>query len=62
MKIHRINVKSTFLNGYIKEEVNVEQLKGLDMKGKEWFVYWLKAALYDLKQAPIAWHERIDGF
>eukprot|EP00253_Pinus_taeda_P002408 PITA_02408 len=47
-----MNVKSTFLNGYVDEEIYVEQPEGFEVPGKEDYVYKLKKALYGLKQAP----------
>ena len=57
-KIYQLDVKSAFLNGYLDEEIFVEQPEGFvaDMKK----VYLLKKALYGLKQAPRAWYSRID--
>jgi hypothetical protein len=55
-------VKSTFLNGYINEEVYVEQPSGFKDDKKPNYVYKLKNALYGLKQAPRAWYERSKDF
>ena len=49
-----IDVKSAFLNGYLEEEIFVEQPEGFLVQGKEEKVYLLKKALYGLKQAPRA--------
>ena len=57
-----MDVKTTFLDGEIEEEVYVEQLDGFVVHGKESHVCRLKKALYGLKQAPRAWYGRIDGF
>ena len=57
-----MDVKSTFLNGYIDEEVYVEQPQGYEVPGQEHKVYRLKKALYGLKQAPRAWYSRIDSY
>eukprot|EP01018_Ginkgo_biloba_P001336 Gb_06715 [translate_table: standard] len=57
-----MDVKSAFLNGYIDEEVYVEQPTGNEIQGKEQLVYKLKKALYGLKQAPRAWYARIDNY
>ncbi|RVW47431.1 Retrovirus-related Pol polyprotein from transposon RE1 [Vitis vinifera] len=59
-KIYQLDVKSAFLNGYLEEEIFVEQLEGFAIKGKEEKVYLLKKALYGLRQAPRAWYSRID--
>jgi len=60
-KIHQLDVKSAFLNGYLEEEIFVQQPQGFSIKGKEDKVYLLKKALYGLKQAPRAWYSRIDA-
>ena len=59
-KIYQLDVKSAFLNGYLEEEIFVEQPEGFAIKGKEEKVYLLKKALYGLRQAPRAWYSRID--
>jgi hypothetical protein len=53
-KIFQLDVKSAFLNGYLQEEIYVEQPKGFMVEGEEDKVYLLKKALYGLKQAPRA--------
>lgn len=57
-----MDVKSAFLNGYLQEEIYVEQPQGFVIEGKENQVYILKIALYGLKQAPQAWYSRIDEY
>ncbi|KAL0289280.1 UNVERIFIED_CONTAM: Retrovirus-related Pol polyprotein from transposon RE2 [Sesamum angustifolium] len=57
-----MDVKSAFLNGYIDEEIYVEQPQGFIAKGFEEKVLRLKKALYGLKQAPRAWYNRIDKY
>eukprot|EP00253_Pinus_taeda_P023983 PITA_23983 len=52
--IHHMDVKSSLLNGYLEEEVYVEQPQGFEVEGKENNVYKLKKALYGLEQAPRA--------
>nr|CAD1823479.1 unnamed protein product [Ananas comosus var. bracteatus] len=61
-KIHQMDVKSTFLNGFLDEEVYIEQPPGFIQKGEEDKVYKLKKALYGLKQAPRAWYTCIDRY
>ncbi|KAK0587736.1 hypothetical protein LWI29_027914 [Acer saccharum] len=57
-----MDVKSAFLNGYLEEEVYVEQPPGYVNNREEHKVYRLRKALYGLKQAPRAWYSRIDSF
>jgi hypothetical protein len=61
-RLHQIDVKTTFLNGKIEEEVYIEQSDGFVIHGKESHVCKLKKSLYGLKQAPHAWYARIDGY
>ena len=61
-KFHHMDLKTTFLNGIIKEEVYIEQPEGLVVHGKESYVCKLKKVLYGIKRAPHAWYGRIDGF
>ena len=46
-----MDVKTTFLNGVIEEEVYIENTEGVDTFDRESHVYRLKRALYGLKQA-----------
>ncbi|GKB77929.1 retrovirus-related pol polyprotein from transposon TNT 1-94 [Tanacetum coccineum] len=55
MMIFQIDVKTTFLNGELKEEVYVSQPEGYVDQDNPSHVYKLKKALYSLKQAPRAW-------
>jgi hypothetical protein len=61
-KVYQMDVKSTFLNGILEEEVYVDQPPGFEVKEKPTKVYRLKKALYGLKQAPRAWYNRIDTY
>lgn len=61
-KLHQMDVKTTFLNGVIEEEVFIEQPDGFVIHEKESHICRLKKALYGLKQAPRAWYERIDQY
>ena len=51
IKLFQIDVKSTFLNGYIKEEVYVAHLPEFEGQKYPDYVFKLTKALYRLKQA-----------
>ena len=61
-KLFQMDVKSVFLNGYISEEVYVEQPPGFENHAFSNHVFRLNKALYGLKQAPRAWYERLSKF
>ena len=61
-KLFQIDVKSVFLNGFINEEVCVEQPPGFENLKFPNHVFKLTKALYGLKQAPRAWYERLSNF
>ena len=59
-KIYQMDVKSSFLNGDLEEEVYMEQPKGFSLTNKHDYVCRLKKAFYGLKQAPLAWYSRLE--
>ncbi|GJV99791.1 retrovirus-related pol polyprotein from transposon TNT 1-94 [Tanacetum coccineum] len=54
MVVFQMDVKMTFLNGILKEEVYVSQLEGFVNQDHPNHVFRLEKALYGLKQAPRA--------
>jgi hypothetical protein len=60
--IHQMDVETTFLNKFIKEEVYIEQPQGFEVHDRETHVCTLKKALYGLKQTLKAWYSRIDNY
>jgi hypothetical protein len=57
-----MDMKTTFLNGFIEEEVYIEKPQGFEVENRKSHVCKLKKALYGLKQALRAWYGRIDSF
>nr|GEZ52018.1 retrovirus-related Pol polyprotein from transposon TNT 1-94 [Tanacetum cinerariifolium] len=57
-----MDVKTTFLYGPLKEEVDVNQPDGFVDPYHLDQVYRLKKALYGLKQAPMAWYDELSKF
>ncbi|GJR28606.1 retrovirus-related pol polyprotein from transposon TNT 1-94 [Tanacetum coccineum] len=62
MTIYQMDVKTTFMNGELKEEVYVSQPEGFVDPDHPTHVYRLKKALYGLKQAPRAWYDTLSRF
>jgi hypothetical protein len=50
--IHQMDVKTTFLNGFIDEEVYIEYPQGFEVSERETHMHILRKALYGLKQTP----------
>ncbi|WVZ53885.1 hypothetical protein U9M48_004773 [Paspalum notatum var. saurae] len=61
-KLQQMDVKSAFLNGFIKEEVYVRQPPVFESARFPDRVYKLRKALYGLKQAPRAWYAKLKSF
>ncbi|GJV57573.1 retrotransposon protein, putative, ty1-copia subclass, partial [Tanacetum coccineum] len=59
-KIWQIDVKTAFLNGYLSEEVYMEQPEGFINPKYPKCVCKLKRSIYGLKQAPRQWNKRFD--
>ena len=57
-----MDIKSAFLNGYISEEGYIHQPLGFENSKLLEHVFKLKKSLYDLKQAPKSWYERLSSF
>nr|GEX95925.1 retrovirus-related Pol polyprotein from transposon TNT 1-94 [Tanacetum cinerariifolium] len=60
--VFQMDVKTTFLNGSLKEDVYVCQPEGFIDVDHPSHVYKLKKALYGLKQAPRAWYDELSTF
>jgi hypothetical protein len=58
--IHQMDIKTTFLNGELDEEIYMEHLAGFVANGQEGMVCKLLKSLYGLKQAHKQWHKKLD--
>jgi hypothetical protein len=58
--VHQMDVKTTFLNRELDEEIYIEQLAGFVANRQEGTVCKLLKSLYSLKQASKQWHEKFD--
>ena len=61
-KVYQMDVKSTFLNGELEEEVYIEQPNGFILLEHGDYVCRLKKALYGLKRAPKCWYSILDRY
>ncbi|GKD40769.1 retrovirus-related pol polyprotein from transposon TNT 1-94 [Tanacetum coccineum] len=62
MMVYQMDVKTAFLNGFLKEEVYVNQPEGYVDQYHPNHVFRLKKALYGLKQAPRACYDLLSKF
>ncbi|MBW0536909.1 hypothetical protein O181_076624 [Austropuccinia psidii MF-1] len=58
---HQIDIKSAFLNAPLMECVYLSIPQGLNQDQRR-FCLKLKKAIYGLKQAPLAWYDRLRGW
>jgi len=49
LELHQMDVKTTFLNANLKENVYMDQLMGFSIEGKKHMVHKLKKSIYGLK-------------
>jgi hypothetical protein len=61
IKVYQMDVKSTFLNRELEEEVYIEQPEGFQLSENTNYVCKLKKALYGIKQALKEWYSRMDN-
>ena len=62
LEVHQMDVKTTFLNGDLDEEIYMQQPEGFSTPGQERKAYKLVKSLYRLKQAPKQWHMKFHNF
>jgi hypothetical protein len=60
LELHQIDVKTTFLNGDLLENVYMAQPKGFSVKGKEHMRCHPRKSIYRLKQASRQWYLKFD--
>ena len=61
LELHQTDVKTTFLNGDLEENVYMAQPKGFIVEGKKRMGCRLKKFIYGLKQASRQWYLKFDG-
>ena len=61
-KLYQMDIKTAFLNGFLKEDVYVAQPKGFINPHFPDHVLYLKKALYGLKQTPRAQYDRLTKY
>lgn len=60
LELHRMDVKTTFLDGKLVKNVYMAKSKGFIMEGKENLGCHLKKSIYRLKQASRQWYLKFD--
>jgi hypothetical protein len=60
LELHQMDVRTTFLNWDLEENVYMAQPKGFVIKGKENMGCRLKKSIYGLKQASRQWYLKFD--
>eukprot|EP00253_Pinus_taeda_P001584 PITA_01584 len=61
-KVYQMDVKSTFLNGDLEEQVYIEQIERFLLGNDAKLVCRLRKALYGVNQAPRAWYYCLDKY
>ena len=56
-----MDVKTTFLNGDLEEEVYMKQSEGFFFMEGEYLVFKLKKSIYGLKQVSHQWYYKFQG-
>ncbi|KAL0445596.1 UNVERIFIED_CONTAM: Retrovirus-related Pol polyprotein from transposon RE2 [Sesamum latifolium] len=59
-EIWQIDVKTAFLNGYVEEEIFMDQPEGFTAVGEKQKVCRLQRSIYGLKQASRSWNTHFD--
>ncbi|KAK4381680.1 Retrovirus-related Pol polyprotein from transposon TNT 1-94 [Sesamum angolense] len=59
-EIWQMDVKTAFLNGFVEEDIYMDQPEGFTVVGEEQKVCHLQRSIYGLKQASRSWNIRFD--
>ncbi|KAL0282086.1 UNVERIFIED_CONTAM: hypothetical protein Sradi_7272200 [Sesamum radiatum] len=59
-EIWQMDVKTAFLNGFVEEEIFMDQPEGFTAVGEEQKIYHLQRSIYGLKQASRSWNTCFD--
>ncbi|KAL0411273.1 UNVERIFIED_CONTAM: Retrovirus-related Pol polyprotein from transposon TNT 1-94 [Sesamum latifolium] len=62
LHLEQMDVKITFLHGYLEEQIYMEQPDGFTQPRHEHLGCKLKKSLYGLKQSPRQWYKRFNSF
>jgi hypothetical protein len=60
LELHQMDIKTTFLNGDLQENVYMAQPEGVSIEGKEHMGCRLKKSIYGLKQVSRQWYLKFD--
>ena len=62
LKLHQVDVTTTFLNGELEEEVYMTQPEGFGVSGKEHLICKMKKSIYALKHSPLCWNTTLHNY
>lgn len=62
LKVYKMDVKSSFLNGELEEQVYIEKPEGFPLKEDKDLVCKLKKSLYGLKKSPRTQYARLENY
>ena len=62
LEVEQIDVKITFLQGALEEEIYIKKLYDFLVEGKEDYMFRLKKSLHGLKQSPKQWYKKFKSF
>ena len=60
LKLHQMDVKTTFLNGDLSETIYMQQHEGFCISGNEDLLCKLRRSIYGFKQASRQWYLKFD--